>query len=869
MKGALLEQALRDKLAEHRVVFWHDPKGEFAESVGGEATDALEDVTVLEVARVGGLSVKLRLEQEDPTGRYLVYSQGEQPHASEDWLLDIRLYSGQFHADVASIWMSELGIEGLALRPHFEARAPFLRNQDRRRRLRALLAPGDDEALLDLKMLAVLVGSSVASPSAVLRALCDRHLGDGEFDLRSSPEALGAMEKMGLSDRFWDAMQSEFGYEAEEPTVGALLRRLFVSELVHQLDGVRIEALSQFELSPTGRRNAVVCLSQWRDSNAQAASYEAAAAAVAHELAIRDHLSTLSIDALLGAFTFVDVEQRILGALRDQVLTDQDLVDVEEVAGVSATRRGGHWLSGPGGEGRARGALRDAYLAVEAAAKLFGLRREHDKTLKFESSEALLVAYRNDLFRFDQLYRTFWIRSEAARAEGWDLLKSLGEEVERVYDQDFIKPLGIEWSRLLDAGFLTEWSSEQLPPHRSFYNGNIRPHLGGVDRKRAFVIISDALRYEAASELTETLNGRYRVEARLSAMLGALPSYTALGMASLLPHTSLAYNAKGDVLVDGNGVASTEARSKQLATVQGMACQAKDLRRMKRDEARELTEGCKVVYIYHDVIDSRGDSASSEGGAFQAVADCLQELEELVGFCINKLNAAKVWITSDHGFLYQQDAPAQTDKSKLDYRPPQAVIMKKRYVIGPNLGATPEAHHGDIQITGGASGGMEFWVPRGNNRFHFTGGARFIHGGAMPQEVVVPLVCVTQLRGKQKEGSRVESVSVQVLGTRHTITTPMYRFELIQTEAVTDRRRPITLRAAVYDDGTPVTSVETLVFDSASDSIDERKKSIRLELRTGDYDKAKEYRLLLHDAETDVLVQSQKVVIDRSFDDDF
>ena len=86
------------------------------------------------------------------------------------------------------------------------------------------------------------------------------------------------------------------------------------------------------------------------------------------------------------------------------------------------------------------------------------------------------------------------------------------------------------------------------------------------ERKRAFVIISDAFRYEAAKELTETLNGRYRMNAQLSAMLGVLPSYTALGMASLLPHETLATTTRV-MLVDGKPVAGTEARGKQLATV--------------------------------------------------------------------------------------------------------------------------------------------------------------------------------------------------------------------------------------------------------------------------------------------------------------
>jgi uncharacterized protein (TIGR02687 family) len=276
-----------------------------------------------------------------------------------------------------------------------------------------------------------------------------------------------------------------------------------------------------------------------------------------------------------------------------------------------------------------------------------------------------------------------------------------------------------------------------------------------------------------------------------------------------------------------------------------------------------------LVYIYHNVIDNRGDKAATEGETFEAVSECIEELVELVQYCVNKLNAAKVWVTADHGFLYQQDVLDETDRSKLKHKPAHAVVEKKRYVIGRDLGATPEAHHGATAVTAGAEGEMEFWVPRAANRFHFAGGARFVHGGAMPQEVVVPLVTVTHLRGKQKEGSRSEKVTVQVLGTNHKITTPKYRFEIIQTESVGERRTPITLRAAVYDGAQPVTSVETVTFDSASDSIEERKKSIRLELRTGTYDKTKPYRLVLRDVENDAEVQSVPVVIDRSFEDDF
>lgn len=871
MKADQVDQALRQKFLSEgaRLVFWHDQNSEFADYVSAGLSGDLTDVKVLQVAEIGGLSTKLRLEQEDPTGKYLVYSNGEMPEAEEDWLLDVRLYSQQFHADVASLWLQELGLSSLSLRDHLRARSVFLANQERRKKLGRGVGPKDDEAALDLKMMTVLVGSSLANAFDVLRGVCQSHVKDGRFELGDPPEIIGAFEKMDLLGRFWELMRNEFGYTSSTPTVAGLLRKLFVTELLHQANAGANDSLAHHQLPAAGRRNAVVFLTQWRDSTGKAGTYDAAAAAVAAEQKVDDFLEGLDLDAIKSVYTFWDAEKRVVQRLKARVMAEIQSVDPEAVAALANERKAGHWLSGPGSDAEKRRAIADAYDAIVAAAELFALRRLHQQALTFETPAELLAAYQKDLYRFDRAYREFFARARLALGLGWDLLKTLAEEVEKAYDQGFLQPLGLEWSRMLDADFLTKWSVANLPAQQNFYRNNLRPHLDESDRKRAFVIISDAFRYEAAKELTDSLNGRYRMDAKLSAMLGVLPSYTALGMASLLPHDTLSYDAKGEVRIDGKSVASTEARSNHLATVDGMACQASDLRKMTTDEARAFTDSKRVIFIYHNVIDARGDSAPTEGETFEAVSDCIRELIDLVHLCVNKLNAAKVWVTADHGFLFQHEAPDETDKSKLSHKPEHAVKVKKRYVIGRKLGTTAEAHHGSVDVTASAEGGMEFWVPRGANRFHFTGGARFVHGGAMPQEVVIPVVTVTQLRGKQAEGSRSEKVSVQVLGANHKITTPAYRFEIIQTEAVGERRRPVTLRGAIYDGAIEVSSVEVVTFDSGSDRLDERKKTLRLNLRTGTYDKTKPYRLVLRDVETDAEVQSVPVVIDRSFDDDF
>ncbi|MCK4304769.1 MAG: BREX-1 system phosphatase PglZ type A, partial [Candidatus Eisenbacteria sp.] len=317
MKAEQVDKALHEKFVteDARLVFWHDPNGEFADYVAGGLVGDLSDVQLLDVAEVGGLSTKLRLEREDRTGKYLVYSKGEMPPAEEDWLLDIRLYSAQFHADMASIWLQELGLSSLSLRDHLKARATFLGNQDRRKKLKRLISANDDEAALDLKMMTVLVGSQVASPFDVLRALCHDHGQDGRFDMSTPPEVIATFEKMNLLDRFWDLMRLEFGYTSDAPSVPGLLRRLLVSELFHQTDNASMNSLAHHKLPAAGQRNAVVFLTQWRDSSGKASSYDAAAAAVSGEQRVSEPLATFDLDTIKDVYTFWEAEKRVVSSL--------------------------------------------------------------------------------------------------------------------------------------------------------------------------------------------------------------------------------------------------------------------------------------------------------------------------------------------------------------------------------------------------------------------------------------------------------------------------------------------------------------------------------------------------------------------------
>ncbi len=139
----------------------------------------------------------------------------------------------------------------------------------------------------------------------------------------------------------------------------------------------------------------------------------------------------------------------------------------------------------------------------------------------------------------------------------------------------------------------------------------------------------------------------------------------------------------------------------------------------------------------------------------------------------------------------------------------------------------------------------------------------------MPQEIVVPVVTVKHVRGKSAQDTKTKSVTVQVLGSNHRITSAYCRFQLIQMEPVGERVKPVTLRVAVYEGDEPVTDIQTVKFESGSGNLDERKKWVSLVLKEGQYDKKNVYHLVLEDSQDIASRQYVSVIIDRTFTDDF
>jgi len=853
------------------VVFWHDVEAEFVSIVDSLQLDGVQLVRLDDTP---AMRIKLDIDC-NPGQRWLIYSVKPEPEPTKDWLLDVRLRSKSFRADSTSILLEDLGLNSQSLRQHLKDRSKFLRAKDRVDRLKRMVLPTDTAADLDAKMLAVLTRADQPELFALLQKLYAGMVVDGAVHLNAQPKAWQDIDANDLLPAFWAQVRAQLGYQDATPSLRDLLLRILVTDFCRNVAGDAPRQLAHLVLPQQNlAANASVFVGRWRSDIAQFANYNALAQAVADELNLMSLLTSQSAEQLVDCMTFEDIELRVVQDLKTRIVAGAG-ANMDVVRTLMARRRDGHWANPllASANERTR-ALAACYDALTAAADFFALKAAHAAGFSFADAGTAYGQYQGELFRFDQLYRYFHTAADAVEPMGWAVLHELRASIENVYSGWFIPQLSLAWAKVLEGpqGLLTTWRLSAVTPQQQFFERKVLPLFDG-NVKRVFVLISDAFRYEVAQELAQHINSKNRLKASLDGILGVLPSYTALGMAALLPHQTLAYKegANLDVLADGHLVASLEQRSDHLKPFGGMAVKAEDLMALGKEKGRELVRDHRLIYIYHDRIDMIGDKQASETKTFEAAAQTVQELAQVLGFVINSLNGSTVLVTADHGFMYQESALEGSDKSTLDDKPAGTIKAKKRYLIGHDLGTSPKAWSGNTAVTAGTlpDASMDFWLPKGASRFHFAGGARFVHGSAMPQEVVVPVLTVGV---SEADYAKTKSVGISLLGSVNKVVTNTQRFEFIQTDAVSDRVLPRTVAVSLRDSQAgdkPISDVQTITFDSTSHLLDERKRSILLTVLAGSHDPGKRYDLVMRDAVSNIEVLRLPIKVDLAFGNDF
>lgn len=833
MTNTKIQQALSNLFDKQRIVFWYDTQHEFRADF---ETLELPDVEKIELAN-NEFGVKHRVLRELPEQRFLLYRDGPEPTHLENWLLDVQLASGStFRTDQVALWLAELEL-GPDAYPLLEAHAAFFEASKRREKLKELLETSDSQHALRQKMLAVCVGCEPRL-DVIMEALLS--------DLASDTDTrIKLIERSGLGAYFWEQVKRAYGYVSQQPGLQDFVIELFKSCFLSEVDP---------DFKPRLSSEAKVFIKRWKDSRSHAEAFEHLSAQCAGILQIDDKLQPLDYRGLMELDEFESIDRRILSAMvRDVVARTVSATEVDQWV---RQRRQGHWF----------GRYKDVYLAIEHGAQF--VQQLELTQLEMDSLLDGVRKYATTWFRLDQRYRKF---IHHVRQSGQaSLLQALSQQVENLYTNNYLSRLNVRWQQFVDA--CQRWEAAPVIGQAQFFARFVRPYL---ERKnKVCVLISDAFRYEVGEELQSLIRREDRFEAELVPTLACLPSYTQLGMAALLPHTTLALaeNGSGEALVDSGSATGSANRAKILAQAVSASSVvlAKDVLSMGKDESRALIRDHDVVYVYHNLIDKTGDTRDTEERVFDAAESTLDELLRVIKKLANA-NASNLLVTADHGFIYQNHALEDSDFVTSEPEGTEILYTDRRFVLGRGL-RDSSSFKTWLPDQLGLAGTLQVQIPKSINRLRLKGsGSRFVHGGATLQEVVIPVISINKKRQSDVGRVRVELIG----GGGKTITTGQLAVILYQTEPVTEKRQPRQLRVGLYTlVGELISDTHELTFDMASDNPRERELAVRFILsRKADACNNQQVELRLEEPVDGTshytLYQATRYTIRRSFTSEF
>lgn len=792
-----------------KVVFWVDPEAEFAQTF---AELHWEGVAKYTLTGRNHWQLKQVLHQAGPDDCLLIYQGFPEPPLAQDWLLDARLYGQRFSAQRAQMLYLELQLDNPELRPLIAEHVRFFEAQERVQKLQAL---GPDPR---------------SSPHAFLGHLIAVVLNHRQVDaFRLVRELLSAgdtadhnpvwqkLTKFFAPALLWAYLQRELGLPEAPHSLRHLATRLALTHMAYQFQGKLPPHWQALKIEPPAQPFRFV--DSWLHDQRDSDAWYALANALAQELHLDAVLADLPPEAYLDCETFHAFDQALLtqalaflrepqpdyGRLRKYILRRQELL--------SARPFGLH------------------YAAVTAAARLFEAQAQLSAP-DVPTLDALLKAYVAHHWQIDQAYRHYWQALDAMPTLEADALRecfhALSERVEGAYQQA-LHWLGEHWSNAVSE--LSAWPPPQLPQHSDFFAEVVWPRTHQGDQ-RLVVIISDALRYEVAQELRQRLQTETTGQVQLDARLSPLPSRTSYGMAALLPRPqgqSLALTAAGQPRIAGQSTEGLEQRQKILsahARMPACALHYHEVMAMNRAEGREWVKGFQLAYIYHDQIDATGDKPANQDKVFEACAQTVETLVQLVKR-LTHMNISQIVITADHGFLYQRQE--REDYDKLDIPPGDKILRKHRSL----LGTQPDQAPGVISLPLAAydtETPLYLSLPRGTLRFRLQGGStRYMHGGAMPQEICAPVLLYQHV--KASLNATRPKTGVQVLATHRRITNAHFAVQLLQSEPVGEQVRPRQVLVFFENDqGQALTPKQRLTLQSTAEHAPEREQRVLMTL---------------------------------------
>ncbi|KRU27600.1 PglZ domain-containing protein [Clostridium sporogenes] len=812
----LFSKPLGDGKNRH-IVFWYDSNEDFAQDI--DEFD-IENVKVIKLTDKNAFWAKYHIEKEDTTSNILVYSNMEKPIPSEDWLYDIFCYSEEFSTDRATVIMRELKVMDASLKEEFKLYNTFFKNKERIAAFKNLNIQDYTKEKVHIGVLAVLTKVKIMDIEEILKAILKEYLDGGN-------KIYEDIKKFGDLDSLWNLMVKYYGYRFEEKSLERFMAMLLVTNMN---ETIKFQLPKQYTLFLSSKAtNCIVFINHFMNNSKDGEYYDKMQELIGDKLKIDKLLENNDSDTFINCDIFQKMDkvflERITSLLKDEV------EEYSKYLNLISTRRTMHFYK----------KYENEYKAVKWAINLLNKKRELDSTIKSEGSYDMFKSYVKNYYSIDKSYRKFYYYYDNCIEK--DELNDLKERIENVYNNWYLQELSIKWFNSLEKR--TSWRIEGLKWQNDFYDQFIK-----YGKERVFVIISDGLRYESAEELTTRLTNERKGMIELGFMQGVLPSYTKLGMASLLPNTNIEINDKYDVVVNGISTNGTENRNTilKMENPNSLAITYDKVMDMKDAEIRKAFVGLDVVYIYHNAIDARGDHASTEREVFAATELAFNEIITLVNKLVNRVSASSIIITADHGYLYKRNAMEESDKIsgvKLDDGEDS-----RRFILTPNTNEVEGTVAFSMDYLLGEGSNKNVITPRGTSRFKVQGaGANYVHGGAMLQEVVVPVIKFKNDRSASSVND-IRKANISLTSIIRKITNIITYLEFFQEEKIQDKVIAQRIKCYLEDEeGNRISNENIIIGDSRSENPLERSYREKFVLKSMAYDKTKQYFLVMQDDE--------------------
>lgn len=853
-----IEQTLKERFAapladnyNRRIIFWQDQDGEFSNLVDELCLDG---VKILKLTGKNNFAAKMLLSETDTQSNYLVYNPLSYSDIQDNWLLDIELYSEEFRADLLSIRMQELNMPAtLQLRKAMKSYSRFFENKERVARLTSFKSNYCNVGQLHIDILAVLAGTSNNTAPGVIRAIMMKGP-----DIENN-EAVTNIKKFGNEAVLWELINRYTGYIYEEnASLISLASHILLTALSVTMKTTCLQGLERF-ISETHQQLCYSLVNEWMHSDDDDELYEIARA-VEEQHHLEKRFDGLEVEDLMNSECFPCINEYILRRYMSEI--SDNIIKAGDMVAAVEKRRTLKWYK----------RVRYYYDGLFRVAQMQQFYQANIGGFHFAEYSKLWKEYTENYYEMDYFYRQFHLAFGKSLKESStvleDLYKNVADYVEKLYKNRYLSTLSAQWTTLVGDELSKSSALTGINQQADFYRNYVSPIVSSGSR--VYVIISDALRYEVAVELTGQLLRETKGTAKISSMQSVFPSATKFGMAALLPHKTLQVTDDIKVLSDDEPTDSTAEREKILRKVHkgNVAVTYKSLISMKQAERREKIKDAEVVYIYHNAIDAVGDKTTTEDQVFDACEQAILELKNLVRLITNDLSGSNILITSDHGFLYSYKPLDESDKAEKNFVSGRIFELDRRYVIAD--GDCTADHMLRIPMTHLSSNLVGF-TPLDNIRMKKQGGGmNYVHGGISLQECVVPVIEFKNMRSTSKKFVDVKKAALELISQSRKVSNSIFSLDFYQKEAVSGKVAAATYEIYMADaSGKAVSDKKTVIADKTDNNGSDRVFRTRFTLKSVEFKKTETYYLIVAEKGTTNVTDRIEFTIDIAFVNDF